>query len=244
MKKEYLPTGGTHSASPADIAMDRIFKNTLNNKQPKKAGSTHRINLVKNNRIHYLNNILDENFDASKLFIRSNNHYMLITKKENNTMKNKQRVELGNKLTYEEIVAEYNKNRYIFIQGQKEQDASFDYHILAFSAGSFGISFAFIDKVVPLKSSIYNGILIAAWICFALILLLELISFRVSSWTYLKLEEDANKVVETRIKGNDATYSENIVGKLITRLLNGIVLLVFSGGIICLILFVIINICK
>jgi len=155
-------------------------------------------------------------------------------------MKNK-REELIPGMTREEISAEYDVWRQTLIDGQKEQDDAFDKHILAFSAGSFGVSFAFIDKVVPLASAVCRGLLIAAWTCFAFVLILELIGFRVSSWTYLRKQFEANRVMELRLSGINADYKNNTPGEKLTKWQNRLTLFLFIGGMICLILFTMIN---
>jgi hypothetical protein len=59
-----------------------------------------------------------------------------------------------------------------------------DKWLITLSAGSFGLSFAFIEKLVPLSTAIDKPLLIAAWACFAVVIILELIAFDVISYRY------------------------------------------------------------
>jgi hypothetical protein len=51
----------------------------------------------------------------------------------------------------------------------------------------------FIVSLVPLASAAYKPLLIAAWACFALVLILELIGFVVSSFRFTLMIEEADK---------------------------------------------------
>lgn len=58
-----------------------------------------------------------------------------------------------------------------------DQSKQFDKYILLLSGGSFGVSFAFIQQVVPNPSTTTVPWLIGSWTCFGISILSTLVSF-------------------------------------------------------------------
>lgn len=56
----------------------------------------------------------------------------------------------------------------------------YDKNILYIASGAFGISFAFIEKIVPLQTAIYNWILFCGWLLLTVTIMLCLFSHRES----------------------------------------------------------------
>jgi hypothetical protein len=120
----------------------------------------------------------------------------------------------------------------------KFEDAA-DKWLLTLASGSFGVSFAFIDHIIPtpLAHSSSPGFIIAAWSLFGLCLIIELISFFVSSRSFRMDADhivddialiDANKPVDTKVSGkHDLMFWINLAS-----------LISFIGGILCLVLFI------
>lgn len=67
-------------------------------------------------------------------------------------------------------------------QRQADEDDKIAKWLMTFAAGSFGLSFAFIDKIVPIEYAHHIPLLIAAWSCFISVLVLGLIAFLISSF--------------------------------------------------------------
>ncbi|MCR5494804.1 MAG: hypothetical protein K6F15_04125 [Treponema sp.] len=112
--------------------------------------------------------------------------------------------------------------------------------LLKLSAGSFGLSFVFIDKFVDLQNAKNIKILEFSWICFALCLIFSLVDFLLSASDRMKTiknnwiayENEVNKTNKEIIKGHF---------EFIDSLLIALNILLFSAGIICLIIFVFLN---
>jgi hypothetical protein len=123
-------------------------------------------------------------------------------------------------------------------QRQWDQDAKSDKWLLTLSGGSFGLSFAFVDKIVPLPSASCRGLLLAAWACFAAVLVLELAGFMISSFAHSAMAAEERKNVALKYEGKAPDYKGRSV------LFNGVALcghaslLSFMGGLACLLLFV------
>ncbi|MDR1202270.1 MAG: hypothetical protein LBL58_11695 [Tannerellaceae bacterium] len=62
-------------------------------------------------------------------------------------------------------------------QRQGEEDDKTDKWMMTLASGSFGLSFAFINQIVPIKDASYTAFLIVAWSCFLTVLILEIIAF-------------------------------------------------------------------
>jgi hypothetical protein len=89
------------------------------------------------------------------------------------------------------------KNWKILTKGQVDQEKQFDKTAMTVAAGSFGISFAFIDKVVSLSVAVCKPVLAAAWACFGVCIILLLVGYRVSSVVFRRMGEEENRNLKT-----------------------------------------------
>ena len=117
-------------------------------------------------------------------------------------------------------------------------DARFDKALFAIAAGSFGISFAFTDKFVAIAHAVYSPLLIASWACFAGCLIVMVIGHLLSAESYRR-QRDA--VARNMLLQFDDKPAENKPVKDMVSPCNYVALTSYTGGIICLLLFVLLN---
>ena len=125
-----------------------------------------------------------------------------------------------------------------FDQTSTNMDARFDKALFTIAAGSFGISFAFIDKFVKIAEAIYPKILVASWACFALCLVIMAIGHLMSAKAYGKLRDDVAKNMALLYEGKPVENKQ--FGDSVSPC-NYIALISFIGGMVCLLLFVLLN---
>jgi hypothetical protein len=133
------------------------------------------------------------------------------------------------------------KNWEILTEGQVDQERQFDKITMAVAAGSFGISFAFIDKVIPLSDAVYKPVLAAAWACFGVCILLLLIGYRMSSMVFRAMSEEEKRNIENMYEDKPIAYKKRNTFLNACEICNNLTLLANAGGIVCLILFVFLN---
>jgi hypothetical protein len=126
-------------------------------------------------------------------------------------------------------------------KNKEDQEKQFDKTAFAVAAGSFGVSFAFIDKIVPMEAAIYKPILTIAWACFGACLLMIVIGYRISSLIFLAMSEEEKRNIQNRYEGKPEVYKKRNVFFHPCALLNHLTMLFNIGGIICLVLFVYLN---
>jgi hypothetical protein len=127
---------------------------------------------------------------------------------------------------------------------QWDQCEKFDKFITTIAAGFFGVSFAFVDKIVPLQYASHLVLLAVSWGCFALCLVTEAISFRVSASVHGNL---AGKTTQNYLLQIEGKLTENKAeGDSFDSIAacNYSALLLFIGGFICFLLFVLLNFLK
>ncbi|MDR2444671.1 MAG: hypothetical protein LBD44_01855 [Spirochaetaceae bacterium] len=135
----------------------------------------------------------------------------------------------------------YEANEHLtdkLIETREKTDACADKWLVTLAAGSFGLSFAFIDTLVPLKSVVDKPLLIAAWTCFAL----ELAGFVLSFLRYTLMVEKLDQNFPLKYEGKNPVYKHRSIYFDPNRVLMYVVLLIFFGGLICLLAFVARNI--
>jgi hypothetical protein len=128
------------------------------------------------------------------------------------------------------------------IETQQRTDSFADKWLLTLAAGSFGLSFVFIDRLVPLESAVDKPLLIAAWSCFAAVLILELVGFAVSSLRFTLMVDEADRGLALKYEGKDPEYKRRSIFFDLNRVLMFTVLFIFLGGLVCLLFFVARNI--
>lgn len=121
---------------------------------------------------------------------------------------------------------------------QWEQDASCDKWTMTVAAGSFGVSFAFIDKIVDIKNAAFIGVLIGGWSCFLAILTLGFIGFTISSLIHSLMAKEEVEALDLKYKGIDPEYKNRSIFFGINSVLGYLQILLFIGGSICLFLFI------
>jgi hypothetical protein len=117
-----------------------------------------------------------------------------------------------------------------------------DKWIMTLAAGSFGISFTFIDKLVPLADAVYKPLLIAAWLCFVLVIVIELISMDVAAYRIAKAVEKERDNLLLQYQGKEPLQAVQDCRFDINRVIGYVVLPLFIAGIFSLIIFVAANI--
>jgi hypothetical protein len=128
------------------------------------------------------------------------------------------------------------------IETQQKTDSFADKWLITLAAGSFGLSFAFIDTLVPLKNASHKPLLIIAWSCFAAVLILELIGLAISSLRFTLMVEEADRNLPLKYEGKEPEYKRRSIFFDPNRVLMFTVLFIFLGGLVCLLTFVARNI--
>jgi hypothetical protein len=119
-----------------------------------------------------------------------------------------------------------------------EMDARFDKALFTIAAGSFGLSFAFIDKIVPLASARLAGVLVASWVCFAGCLIVMVLGHLLSAEAYRKQRDNVARNMALQFEGKPA--EERITRDFVSPC-NYIAVFAYIGGIVCLLSFVLLN---
>ena len=145
------------------------------------------------------------------------------------------------KETYERKRKIYDDNMRLwelFNQTSKEMDARFDKVLFTIAAGSFGLSFAFIDKIVSLAGAAHPALLVTAWACFAGCLIVMVSGHLLSAHAYRKQRDEIARgmVLEFEGKSSSETNVKDYVSPC-----NYIALIAYIGGIVCLLMFVLLN---
>jgi hypothetical protein len=125
-----------------------------------------------------------------------------------------------------------------FHKTASEMDARFDKALFTIAAGSFGLSFAFIDKIVTLASAQLTWVLVASWVCFAGCLIVIVLGHLLSAEAYRKQRDNVARNMALQFEGKPA---ENDVTKDSVSPCNYTALFAYIGGIICLLSFVLLN---
>jgi hypothetical protein len=135
----------------------------------------------------------------------------------------------------QDAVAEWQTN----YDTQQKMDSIFNTSIVSSSAGAFGISFAFINTIVPIAGAAFKYLLIASWGCFALCLCIMITSFLLSSYNHYLACRDIFNSMQDRYEGKRPVAKPR--GRYIVAT-NFISVFLFIGGILCLIGFVLLNV--
>jgi hypothetical protein len=126
-------------------------------------------------------------------------------------------------------------------QVQLHEDKQFCKYITVFAAGSFGVSFAFINNIVPFQQASYKHILIAAWAAFAVTLLINVAIHLVSSAIHGRYYDAISDNIQRGYDGKPQLPYKKWYSGWITTVLYGLDFISFLGGMTCLIIFVFLN---
>ena len=125
-----------------------------------------------------------------------------------------------------------------FNQIAVDMDKRFDKALFTIAAGSFGLSFAFMDKIVSPKSAVNSVLLVIAWASFACCLIVMVIGHLLSAYAYRKQRDEVAKNLVLEFSGNctQETETRDCISPC-----NFGALFFYVGGIVCLLLFVLLN---
>jgi hypothetical protein len=126
-------------------------------------------------------------------------------------------------------------------QRQGEEDDKGDRWLMTLASGSFGLSFVFINQIVPIDRAVHMPLLIAAWSCFVLVLALGVIGFAVSSFVHSVRAREESENLALKYQGIDPEYKKRSLFFGANAVLGYISILSFIGGSVCLILFIAMN---
>ena len=121
---------------------------------------------------------------------------------------------------------------------QREAEGSFNKGLFTAAAGSFGVSFAFINQVVPVIKANMPQFLIASWALMGLTLVLCLIEHLATYFVQDKLLDNIDANVQRGFDGKPYMTASKMSVMLPDRLVKCLTLASFLAGIICLLLFV------
>ena len=149
---------------------------------------------------------------------------------------------------YQQQVETYEHKRKIYDDNMRlwelydktssEMDSRFDKVLFTIAAGSFGISFAFIDKFVPVAGAAWAPLLVASWACFAACLIVMVVGHLISAESWRKQRDE---IVQSMFLQYDGKSVEDKPVKDIVSPCNILSLIFYVGGIVCLLWFVLIN---
>jgi len=150
---------------------------------------------------------------------------------------------------YQQQVSSYERKRKIYDDNMRlwesynstcaDMDARFDKALFTIAAGSFGISFAFIDKFVVIAEAVYSKLLIGSWSCFAVCLISMVIGHLISARSYGKQRDMVARSMYLQFEDKQPVEEETLTDMVSPC--NYIALISYIGGIACLLLFVLLN---
>ena len=152
---------------------------------------------------------------------------------------------------YQGLLAQYERKKKVYDDFstvwdmqrniQIEIEGRFHKNILTLAAGSFGVSFAFINQIVPLAGASQASFLIIAWLFLGLSIIFAILESRIGSLIQDKLLDDIEKNIEIGYEGKSYKAANRWLVMLPTRIMNWIAFVFFGMGVLCLLYFVYIN---
>jgi hypothetical protein len=91
---------------------------------------------------------------------------------------------------YESLYKEGMERWKIVDDGKRAEEQIFSKTILTVAAGAFGISFAFIDKIVPLEMAVYKPVLGISWMLFGVCLICRVLNPQIAAMVYHRAAEE------------------------------------------------------
>jgi len=138
---------------------------------------------------------------------------------------------------YNDLSSIWDKQQNIQIEAEQR----FHKNIITIAAGSFGVSFAFINQIVPLENAIKTDFLLYSWLFFGLSIIFAIFESRVSSLIQDKLLSTIEKNIERGYEGKPYMEPSKLLIMLPTRILNWSAFILFAMGVLCLLYFVHLN---
>ena len=135
-----------------------------------------------------------------------------------------------------EEIQQWEEYRLSLLEEKGKSDDDFEKYITFISSGALGLTLTFIDKISPLKESIFIWVIVLGWFSLAATLFVNLLSHYISSANNTKAIQDID---------DDLSYEEivdNIDNRnmLISRL-NLFSIIALGFGILCILIFTTIN---
>jgi hypothetical protein len=124
------------------------------------------------------------------------------------------------------------------IETSQKTLASADKWLMTLAAGSFGLSFTFINSLIPIEKAVYKPLLIAAWACFALVLVIQLFGLTISSIRYTLMVKEADMNLALKYEGKEPEYKDRSIYFDPNHVMMYAVLFIFLGGLVCLLTFI------
>jgi hypothetical protein len=135
------------------------------------------------------------------------------------------------------FMAEWDRHRSV----QLRENKAFYKHTALFAAGSFGVSFAYINNIVPFIGALHKPVLVTGWAFFAMVLILDGAIHLVSASIHGAYCLTINKNIQRGIDGEPLLPIKRWYSVWVMKALYVSTFFAFIGGMICLIGFVILN---
>jgi hypothetical protein len=126
-------------------------------------------------------------------------------------------------------------------QVQLHEDNQFCKYTAMFAAGAFGVSFAFIDKIVPFQEALYKPVIVAGWACFAVTLFINVAIHLISSAIHHRYYDMISDNVQRGYDGKPLRPYKRWYSGWVMAVLYWFDFMSFLGGLACLIAFVLLN---
>ncbi|MBC7819979.1 MAG: hypothetical protein IAG10_24110 [Planctomycetaceae bacterium] len=132
----------------------------------------------------------------------------------------------------------YQRYRDDLLKRQISNSESYDKAILTLSSAALGLTLTFIDRVVPLRQAECLSLMIAVWVLFATSIVVTLISYHISQ---IAISTQLANADQYYLHGREEFASKIPRGAFLTELASYFSSLTFLSAVICLVIFVGIN---
>jgi hypothetical protein len=126
----------------------------------------------------------------------------------------------------------------ILMRRQGEEFDKLDKWVMTMAAGSFGLSFAFINNIVKLEETCHIPLLISAWSCFLAVLAVGVIGFIISGLRHTILANEEAKSLPLKYEGKEPEYKKRSIFFDANAVIGYAQIALFIGGSVCLIMFI------
>ena len=128
----------------------------------------------------------------------------------------------------------YCEERKVLQHALSDQSRSYDKFVLTMAAGTFGLSFLFVQQFAPEPKVGTMRFLIFAWVSFAFCICITLVSFLLSQKACLRQIEILDEWLDGSFEGKQEPVN---VYTTITQIFNWLSMIAFVSGVILLIVF-------
>lgn len=138
----------------------------------------------------------------------------------------------------------YSKETKSIEEERLYQRHCFDSWILKLCAGSFAVSFAFVEKIINLTAAQWKLALLFSWLSFGLCLIVSVSGFLISEKVLLKQFHNEWKKYSDKINGiRDKIYTNRFY-TTVSQLIDYLSVSLFFSGVLCQIIFIFKNLRK